>query len=68
MENQKKEKISEEERLKLAEKLDKDLDEFINSLEKKRYSDGWPEDKWRDVMLTSEIRTKLSYCKYILGN
>lgn len=49
MENQPKEKITDEERLKLAEKLDKDLDDFINSLEKKRYEDGWPEDKWRDV-------------------
>lgn len=49
MENQKKEPMTDEERLQLADKLDKDLDDFINSLEKKRYTDGWPEDKWRDV-------------------
>lgn len=50
MENQKKEKITEQERLQLAEKLDRDLDDFIDSLEKgKRYADAWPEDKWKEV-------------------
>jgi hypothetical protein len=49
MENQNNEKMTDEERLKLAEKLDNDLDDFINSLEKRRYEDGWPEDKWREV-------------------
>lgn len=52
MENQNKQKITDEERLQLAAKLDKDLDEFIDSLEKgKRYADAWPEDKWREVKL-----------------
>ncbi|KAL7022144.1 hypothetical protein ACKWTF_012151 [Chironomus riparius] len=41
-------KISEEERIKLAEKLDRDLDEFIGSLEQKRYKDGWSEENWQE--------------------
>lgn len=49
MEETKKSKITDEERLQLAEKLDKDLDDFINSLEKKRYTEGWPEDRWQEV-------------------
>ncbi len=44
-----KSKMSDEERLALAEKLDKDLDEFIDGLEKKRYTEGWPEDRWEEV-------------------
>uniref|UniRef100_A0A182FT99 TPR_REGION domain-containing protein n=2 Tax=Anopheles albimanus TaxID=7167 RepID=A0A182FT99_ANOAL len=42
--------LSDEERLKLAAQLDKDLDAFINSLEKKRYTEGWPEDRWEEEM------------------
>lgn len=38
--------MSDEERLALAAKLDKELDDFIDGLEKKRYTDGWPEDRW----------------------
>lgn len=41
--------ISDEERLALAAKLDDDLDAFINSLEKKRYTEGWPADRWEQV-------------------
>ncbi|KOB71489.1 putative Cyclophilin seven suppressor [Operophtera brumata] len=33
--------MTDEERLALAKKLDDELDEFINGLEKKRYTDGW---------------------------
>lgn len=44
-----KSKMSDEERLALAEKLDKDLDDFIDGLEKKRYTEGWPEDRWEEV-------------------
>jgi hypothetical protein len=46
------EKISwtEEERLKLAIKLDAELDEYINNLEKKNYTEEWPEDKWQEEM------------------
>lgn len=40
---------TEQERLELAAKLDADLDAFINSLEKKRYEEGWPEDRWQEV-------------------
>lgn len=38
--------MTEEERLELCQKLDKELDEFIDSLEKRRYTEGWPEDRW----------------------
>lgn len=41
---------TEEERLKLAAKLDAELDEYINSLEKKSYTEGWPENKWQEEM------------------
>lgn len=42
MENIEEKKVyTEEERLALAAKLDDDLDAFINSLEKKRYTEGW---------------------------
>ncbi|XP_037928538.1 DNA polymerase interacting tetratricopeptide repeat-containing, protein of 47 kDa [Teleopsis dalmanni] len=41
---------TEEERLALAAKLDAELDEFIDSLEKKRYEEGWPEDRWQEEM------------------
>lgn len=45
----KKTKISDKERLALAAQLDKDLDQFIDSLEKRRYTEGWPEDRWEEV-------------------
>lgn len=38
------------ERLELAEKLDAELDDYINSLEKKTYTEGWPEDRWQEEM------------------
>lgn len=34
----------------LAAKLDADLDAFIDSLEKKAYTEGWPEDRWQEVI------------------
>lgn len=34
----------------LAAKLDADLDAFINGLEKKAYTEGWPEDRWEEEM------------------
>ncbi|EEB16326.1 Cyclophilin seven suppressor, putative [Pediculus humanus corporis] len=46
----KKKPMTHEERLALAAKLDKELDEFIDGLEKKRYTEGWPEDKWQEEM------------------
>ncbi|GJQ75280.1 putative tetratricopeptide repeat protein [Trypoxylus dichotomus] len=42
--------MSDEERLELAKKLDKELDDFINNLPKKEYTDGWPEDRWEEEM------------------
>lgn len=40
---------TDEERAELAEKLDQDLDSFIAGLERKAYTDGWPEDRWQEV-------------------
>ncbi|KAK9302053.1 hypothetical protein QLX08_005793 [Tetragonisca angustula] len=39
-----------EERLELASKLDAELDEYISNLEKKSYTEGWPEDRWDEEM------------------
>lgn len=46
-----KKNMTDEERLALAEKLDKDLDDFIDGLERKRYTEGWPEDRWEEVII-----------------
>ncbi|XP_034943228.1 DNA polymerase interacting tetratricopeptide repeat-containing, protein of 47 kDa [Chelonus insularis] len=46
----KKKKWSEEERLELAAKLDAELDEYISNLERKSYTEGWPEDRWEEEM------------------
>lgn len=40
---------TDEERLQLADKLDKELDDFIAGLERKPYTEGWPEDRWQEV-------------------
>ena len=45
-----KKSMTETERLELAAKLDAELDDFINSLEKKSYSEGWAEDNWQEEM------------------
>lgn len=64
-----KQKISDEERLELASKLDKDLDEFIDSLEKKRYTEGWPEDRWEEVIYTiGRLLIQTDYNEIILLN
>lgn len=42
--------MTEEERSQLAAKLDRDLDKFISGLEKRSYTEGWPEDRWQEVM------------------
>lgn len=44
-----KKQMTDEERLALADKLDKELDDFINGLEKRGYTEGWPEDRWEEV-------------------
>lgn len=41
--------MTEEERAALAEQMDKELDDFIDSLEKRGYTEGWPEDRWEEV-------------------
>ncbi|EDW46633.1 DNA polymerase interacting tetratricopeptide repeat-containing, protein of 47 kDa [Drosophila sechellia] len=41
---------TDEERLELAAQLDAELDAFIDGLEKKRYEEGWPEDRWQEEM------------------
>ncbi|CAG9570717.1 unnamed protein product [Danaus chrysippus] len=46
----KKPAMTEEERIALCKKLDKELDDFIDGLEKKRYTEGWPEDRWEEEM------------------
>lgn len=55
-----KKNMTDEERLALAAKLDRELDEFIDGLEKKKYTDGWPEDRWREVLtIQNDIRKYL---------
>lgn len=44
-----KKQMTDEERLALGEKLDTELDDFINGLEKRGYTEGWPEDRWEEV-------------------
>lgn len=44
-----KQNMTEEERAALADQMDKELDDFIDSLEKKGYTEGWPEDRWEEV-------------------
>lgn len=44
-----KQPMTDEERLKLAAKLDADLERFITNLPKKKYDDGWAEDRWEEV-------------------
>ncbi|GFG39144.1 hypothetical protein Cfor_06452 [Coptotermes formosanus] len=41
--------VSEEKRRELAEKLDRELDEFIGGLEKRSSTYEWPEDRWQEV-------------------
>lgn len=47
--------ITHEERLELATKLDRELDEFIEKLPRKKYDEGWPEDRWEEVRLIDNI-------------
>jgi hypothetical protein len=45
----KKPPMSQEERMELCAKLDSELDEYISGLERKSYTEGWPEDRWEEV-------------------
>lgn len=47
--NEEKKVYTEAERLELAAKLDADLDVFIDSLEKKRYTEGWDPETFEKV-------------------
>ncbi|KAG8228931.1 hypothetical protein J437_LFUL007323, partial [Ladona fulva] len=47
---QTKTQMSEAERLELCKNLDKELDDYIDSLEKRSYTEGWPEDRWEEEM------------------
>ncbi|XP_068625050.1 DNA polymerase interacting tetratricopeptide repeat-containing, protein of 47 kDa [Battus philenor] len=49
-ENTKTNVMTDTERLELCQKLDRELDDFINSLERKRYTEGWPEERWEEEM------------------
>ncbi|XP_003241653.1 tetratricopeptide repeat protein 4 [Acyrthosiphon pisum] len=42
--------VTDEEREKLARRLDEDLDNFIDNLQKTPYKDGWKEETWREEM------------------
>ncbi|KAF4521026.1 hypothetical protein B566_EDAN002521 [Ephemera danica] len=46
----KKQPMAEKERLALCEKLDRELETYISGLERKSYTEGWPEDKWQEEM------------------
>lgn len=46
IEDSKKVPMTDEERLALCKKLDQELDDFIDGLEKKTYTDGWTEENW----------------------
>lgn len=43
--------LSDQERLELADKLDRELDEFIESLPKRKQEDPIPFDRWEEVRL-----------------
>lgn len=45
-----KQPMTDEEREKLASRLDEDLDTFIDNLQKTPYKDGWKEETWREEM------------------
>lgn len=53
--------MTDEEREALASHLDKDLDDFINNLQKTPYKDGWKEETWREVNLELLIFTLTIY-------
>lgn len=46
-----KQPMTDEERAELASRLDEDLDNFIDNLQKTPYKDGWKEETWREVMI-----------------
>lgn len=63
--NMDKQKISEEERLALAAKLDNDLEEFISGLEKRRPSEKVPIDQWEKVSKFLKFLSTLNWTMWI---
>lgn len=43
--------MTDEERAELSSRMDEDLDNFINQLQKTPYKDGWKEETWREVTI-----------------
>lgn len=43
--------MTDEERAELSSRMDEDLDNFINNLQKTPYKDGWKEETWREVTM-----------------
>lgn len=64
---EKKTPMTDEERVALSQKLDQDLDDFINSMERKKYTDGWSEDTWEVKFISYYLYEQISYyCKISL--
>lgn len=60
--------MTDEERLALANKLDGELDDFIEGLERRGYTEGWPEDRWEEVSETKKKRLFHFNQKQFLSN
>lgn len=45
----KKAAMTDSERYDLCARLDQELEDFIDGLEKKQYTEAWPEDRWEEV-------------------
>lgn len=45
------EKFETEEVRELAEKLDRELEDYILNLEKRSSNEAWPEDRWQEVII-----------------
>lgn len=51
----KKPSMTPEERIELCARLDSELDEYISGLERKSYTEGWPEDRWEEVCSNANL-------------
>lgn len=69
--NKLKPNMTEEERAALADQMDKELDDFIDSLEKRGYTEGWPEDRWEEVchlnISSSFIEFSINACRFLFA-
>lgn len=50
MDNATSKNCEKEDIVKLAEKMDKELEDFISNLEKRSTNEAWPEDRWQEEM------------------